>query len=427
MSVQFGGLISGLDTNQLISQLTEIERRPVRQLQARREGIQQDLTRISRLSSAMNSLGQAFDTLADPARSTPFAAKSSHPEALSVTATGDATPGTYQVEIVQRAQTALQRSTGFNNESVRAGTLEISVFGEESVTIDIAEGASLEAVRDQINETGLDVQASIINTGTGQFLNITSTRDGAPLPDGSGSPLPAALSIQEVSSGVDGQALGFSTIRAGQNAQISIDELLVERSSNRFSDVIDGVEFNLLQDSQESIEVEIVQDTEAVMENLKKLTDQYNATIAIIKDLSSPGTRQILAAQLRGVFTDQASQLGLTFTRTGDMQIDTSAFDAGRVDPSEILTLVGGTDGLAASMNQTLAAYTSSDGILSINRQSLEDNTRSLDRQIERREKQVENFAVRTRRRFSQLEQALLRMQDSQVSLQNIIPFQSNP
>lgn len=313
MTAQIGGLTSTMIVSQIISQLADHARTPAENsgpsLGRTRES-EQELNRISQFGVAMNALAQQVEKLAEPAKHLSRVANVSAEKVLGVRITGKAELKSYAVEILQRAESAHQRSRSFSGESVRAGRLEISVFGERSASVEISAGATLEGVGDQINQAGLAVRASILRTGSEKYLNLVAARSGAPQSGAAEGAEARALVVEEFSTGRFGQGLGFSTVREGQNARLVINGEIIERSSNTINVVIEGVELSLLQQQSEIIEVEIAPDPAQVLENLEKLTEQYNATVKLIQEMSGRSLREIMLAQLHAHFDEKLSELG---------------------------------------------------------------------------------------------------------------------
>jgi flagellar hook-associated protein 2 len=98
------GLASGLDTEEIIRKLMEIERAQVKRLEARKADLQADKNAWKDIGTRLNNLLGALTPLKLQSTFTGMTATSSKPEALSATATADASPGTYRIWIKQLAQ-----------------------------------------------------------------------------------------------------------------------------------------------------------------------------------------------------------------------------------------------------------------------------------------------------------------------------------
>jgi flagellar capping protein FliD len=114
MGVSFGGFNSGLPVNDIISQLMEIERRPINQIRGRIQKVQSDQSEYGKLESVMKRLqGSIKKITADSVIDTNlFQAKkpsSSDETVLTATAGANASLQTYNVEI-KRLATASQAS-----------------------------------------------------------------------------------------------------------------------------------------------------------------------------------------------------------------------------------------------------------------------------------------------------------------------------
>ena len=114
MAFGVSGLISGIDTDSLVSQLVAASAQP-RQVIARQKAVLEDkkdafATLSSRLSSLKTSL-EDIDTEAEFRSST---GTSGNEDVVGVTVAGDAAVGTFSVKVNQRAQSALYLSGGFD-------------------------------------------------------------------------------------------------------------------------------------------------------------------------------------------------------------------------------------------------------------------------------------------------------------------------
>lgn len=167
MAFQVGGLASGLDTQSLIEQLMQLERRPISVLQKRKDD-------LSRSNSAFQSLNTRLATLQSKASDLLLeknlkakSATSSDSNIVSATAGAGAAAGTYQIKVNQLATATSVGSSGAlasaatgattlanvkpaNTTAITTGTFTI---GGATITINNT-GATLQEVVDAINGTG---------------------------------------------------------------------------------------------------------------------------------------------------------------------------------------------------------------------------------------------------------------------------------
>ena len=123
-----GGLVSGLDTNSIISQLLEVERRPILQLQQKEAAFQVELSAYGSVQSSLESLQSAVESLRTSNDFAQFSASSQNTDLVTATANASAAIGSHRVTVQQLAQAHKLHSTGFADaEAVGAGTLHLQV------------------------------------------------------------------------------------------------------------------------------------------------------------------------------------------------------------------------------------------------------------------------------------------------------------
>ena len=130
MSFQAGGLVSGLNTNQIIEQLVQIDRIPITKLQTKKSGFNSQISAIGRVKSSINTLISAAKDLDTADEVLALTATSSQETAFTATALGSAANGSYAIEVMDLAVAAKKRSVAFddsNAAAVQAGTLTFSV------------------------------------------------------------------------------------------------------------------------------------------------------------------------------------------------------------------------------------------------------------------------------------------------------------
>jgi len=180
MSITFGGLATGLDTNSIVEQLMAIERQPIDRLEKDREWFSSRQTaymtfdnKLREFASSIKNLGSSDDLLQKSVTST-------SKDYVSVNATPEALPGSsYQVEVVSLAQVQKDVSRGYADKmasSFGTGDLTLAVGDDEAVTITIDEtNNSLYGVMQAINAADAGVSAAIINDGTDSPYRLVLT------------------------------------------------------------------------------------------------------------------------------------------------------------------------------------------------------------------------------------------------------------
>jgi len=113
MAISVGGIISGMDTESIITQLLTLEAKPILNLQQKEADFQVELTAYGSLKSVLNSLKSAAEGLDTTTELTGFTATSSDTDLVTVTADSSATAGTHNITVDQLAQVHKLKSTAF--------------------------------------------------------------------------------------------------------------------------------------------------------------------------------------------------------------------------------------------------------------------------------------------------------------------------
>ena len=187
--VSVGGLASGLDTNGIINQLIELERRPITSLQADIAELQQVQATFTGLATNFASLNAASASLALDSLNAPTVAVGTGTEtALTVTADSTAVVGSHDILISQLATSSRLASQGFADSdstpiSGVAGnfTIQSGTSGAQ-ISIAVTTSSTMEDLAQGINAADGDITASIIQDGTNALssrLVLTSSQTGS--------------------------------------------------------------------------------------------------------------------------------------------------------------------------------------------------------------------------------------------------------
>lgn len=106
------GIVSGMDTGSLISQLMQLERAPQLRLQTQRAGVEKVLAALRALNTKIAAVGDAAKVLTGPKGWQPATATSSDPTRLAVAVTAGAAPATFSFTVTRLAAAASAVSSG---------------------------------------------------------------------------------------------------------------------------------------------------------------------------------------------------------------------------------------------------------------------------------------------------------------------------
>lgn len=279
--VTFGGLASGLDTNHLIDQLVKMERQPIERKEKQIEKLEQTKDDWRDINMRLRHLRQTVGPLLDKNAILNKQAHSSDPAVVSAVAQPTAEDGTYEITVNQLAthhrvvSGSHVEDLGLGAETVNdalglEGTFQF-VAGEEedNIVIEVKESDSLASIRDRINSSVADVEASIIDG----YLILRSTVSGEEgameVVDGDG--------ILEQLSILDSEGNFIEELEA-QDVVFNINGVTVQRPINAVDDLIDGVTFHLESaDPEQTVIVQVAADVESPVNALAAFVEQYNS------------------------------------------------------------------------------------------------------------------------------------------------------
>lgn len=348
------GLITGLDTTQIVSQLMAIERRGLTRLEEQQRRYDARLSAWNDIGAKLDGLRSALDALTGVNPLALFAATTSNPSVLTATASSSAQVGSTTLQVSALAVAHQLASQGFASSSsvVDAGTVTIgggmSAIGVTAVRANgIADGAHTVAVRDvsgssaTITVDGTDYAVTFAPGGTVDAGGITftvgagglaagsakvavaTTSAGATLSDlasaitrvggpataqvidtGSGT-TPWRLVVSATATGTAGAltvdlngftglGAGLSELRAAADATLTMGTLTITRSTNTIDDLIPGVTLKLASAAPGTdVTVQVTRDTDAIVKKVATLVDALNEVVKAEKryDYYDPATK----------------------------------------------------------------------------------------------------------------------------------------
>lgn len=435
-NVQFGGLITGLDTKSLISGLVAAERQPIDTLQNQKIVLQARQGIYGALVSALGGLKSAAQSLSLADDFNQRTAESSDSTVLTASADSTAQIGDNTIVVDSLAKAQSIQSTGFAGvtDAVGTGTLTLHVGANTTtVTID-ATNNTLAGLQSAINKSGARVNASIVNVGSSaapDYRLVIQSKDTG---------IANAVTVSgTLTGGTDPFAGGGTVVQAAADALLSINGLTIRRSANTISDVLPGVTLVLrkegnhdgtIDSADASANVTVSQDNDAITDAVSKFVDSYNSVNKIVNDQFSlnPDTKRqgTLAgdASLRGVISRLRSELsapggvgvglkylsdiGINFEKDGSLTLDDNklkhALDTDPKGVSDLFALV--QNGVGKRIPDAVDDFVSSvDGILTFRQKDIQDNLDRIDQDVAREEARVTALQDRLTQQFSALEQ----------------------
>lgn len=381
---------------------------------------------VGSLRSALTVFQNAMKKLNDSTAPSfnAYAATSANESVVKVTSGNSAVPGSYSVVVNQLAtgsKVASQQFIGGSTSSISEGELTISQGAGKSYKVNVASGATLESVRDQINkELGAQgISANIVNADGGARLVLSSSSTGKDTDLSlSGIPELEIDGTQQMTGGGAGYITGLA-----QDAELTIDGLTVKSAKNTIENAVSGMKLELTGVSPKAsgvgspTSVTVAQDNDGLKKSIQAFVDAYNTLQNSITSLTStsrdandnlvlgpltndPTTRS-LVGDIRKVLSEVGagdqlttlSQLGINTTKEGTLEFNSTKFMSAMNDKklgSEVQELFTGTNGLFERMSKAIDPYNATDGSLATRKASLdkvaknlEDQQAALDRRTE--------------------------------------------
>lgn len=287
MSVSLSGLVSGINVQQLISNLSAAYQQPIMVLESQQQSYQTTLSAWGTLQSSLSSLQSSMSSLQNLSSVNNRSVSLSNNNAATATVSANAATGSYSLSNIVLAQSQSIYSQDFSSASsgaVGTGTLQIQV-GSGAVT-NVAIGSSnntLDGIASAINKANTGVNAAVVYDGTGYRLTLTGTGTGASSAFSvTTSGATGSLANLSYSSGSSGMTLS----QAAQNAGVSINGLAVTSASNTISGAIPGVSLNLLQASG-STTLQVSASNSAFVGAVQSFTTAFNKTMGTINQLTA--------------------------------------------------------------------------------------------------------------------------------------------
>ena len=440
----FSGLASGLDTDQIVTQLVKLERQPIARLEDRKSDMRSMSQRFENVRNLMRTLGDKVRDLDSSSDVLSSKASSSDEKIVKASAAGGASIGSFGIEVLSLARPERTYSDVFASKTdtglFGSGQFSIQVGSGSAATIDVDANDSLETLAAKINSSDAKVTAGIIFDGTGYRLQVSSEESG----------LANALTFSEDAGVSLGLSKASNEAVAASDAVFKIDGITMTRGSNSVADAIPGVTLtlNATSGTQGPTTVSIERDPEALGDKLDAFVKAYNAVAdAVNKEFAFTGTAKTgnslagdstlrtLQSRIRDDVMGSVSglsgnlqrltDLGVEIAKDGKLSLDEEKLkSAVAKDPNGVADLLAGkpdgsVEGLMKRFAKTIDTYTrTGDGVLSTRIDGYSSRMRDLDSRIDDMERRLDKYEERMRARFAAMENVISGLvgQGSQLS-----------
>jgi len=430
--------LSGLPLTDLLDSLQKNENQVLAVIQDRQTAAQSKLTAYGKLKDAIASFQKAADTVRGTDAFGAIAVKSGS-DAISATATNQAIPGQYSIDVTQLATSQTLVYAGQTDRTAAIGTdgtLSITLQNGETRTLDLTgQDTSLNGLAKAINaDKDLGLNATVVNDGSGTpyRLLLTTSETGAQNAVTSIS-VSGNTELNDFLQYAGADAANVTQGQAAQDAKLTINGIDISSATNTITNVIDGVTLTLNQTTTSAASLNLTQDSSVAKKSIQDFVNAYNSLLGTIDTLTSYNVDSQTSSALTGdsvtrsvqtrmrdaisgafdaVQGTNLSQIGITTDyKTGKLQIDDAKLDAALADNTEgVKSLFAGDDGIGKRVSTTADSFIKFDGALTSATDGMNKTIADIKKQYDATADRIQQRMDTYRAQFTQLDAMVTQM-----------------
>ncbi|MDX9700508.1 MAG: flagellar filament capping protein FliD [Rhodocyclaceae bacterium] len=443
-SLAVSGLGSGLDVNGIVSQLMELERRPLAALDTKEASVQAKISAFGSLRGSLSTLQNAIAGLKLPNDAnaldfySTYKGTVSDESVASITASDGTVPGKYSLEVDKLAQEHRIISAG--GTSIGTGTLQISLGTADgtlnkTTTIDIASG-NLNSVRDAINGANAGVTAAVVNGENGPQLVLTGNETGE-------RQFIHLSGVSGLEYSPAGSSTDFTEQQAAQNAELKLNGIAISSESNKVTSALEGVTLELKKTTptDEPVRMELTRDTSSINRALERMVTSFNEFHQLSRELggynaeTNKGGTLLGDSALRGVDGKLRSMLssvpdslssgaamrtlsdiGISLQKDGTLKLDTDRLN--KALETDFAAVADVAAAYGKSMDATITGMIGSNGLITGRTDGLKRSEESIGKQRETLERRLVDIEARYKAQFVALDSLVSGMMQTSDYLQ---------
>jgi flagellar hook-associated protein 2 len=260
---------SGIDVQSTVDQLMSLQKAPLTQMQRQQTKLQSQSSALTDIQTKLQSLETVIQELGNFTGS--MAARSvtsSQSSAVNATATSSAAISQHQISVDHIANGSSWYSNPFiASKTFSAGSFVFKLGSNQAVTINVAQGDTLQTVAKTINSQNAGITANVITDANGSRLTLISNNTGQ---------------SNEISVSGDSVGFGFQESVAAKNASLTVDGVQIASASNVLTTVISGVTLTLNGATNGTAAVSVQADTSQAEQSVRNFVSAYNSAIQAI-------------------------------------------------------------------------------------------------------------------------------------------------
>lgn len=426
---------NAIDFNQILEAVMQQERLPVTQLESQKKVVDAQKSAFSTLATRLAALESAAEALRAAEAFDGTKGIVSDSTKLSLSASGTAPAGTYELKVNALARSQVSLSTPVASADVvvaRSGSITVG----SGASIDVPpEGLTLQQLATTINAAdGGNVNASVVRTDGGYALMLTGRATGA----ANGFTVTSSL------AGGD-QSIAITQQRAATDASVELNGVNITSDTNTFSDVIAGASFTALQETSNPVIVTITASNDSIKSLVEKLSIAFKDVKGFLEDQQAAslrgeannlgrdplvrGLRSSLAGILNAGYANggtyaSLAQVGFSLSRSGDLEFDAAKFEeALTTDKASVKELFRGSDGTGGvfgALASAVARYTDAGGLVPNAQERLTNQSRKISDRISMMEARLELRRQTLQREYIAADQAIAQLNAQKSSLTSL-------
>ncbi len=435
------GVSSGINYDNLISGLMQLQRQPITRLQSKQSACNQKISVYNQISSKLSALKSTADKLRTTSNFYAKTASVSDPTIMTATAGSSTAAGNYTIGVhsvagkislaseEKEVHSGVASTTTVINSSGSGKVFQYTYAGTQR-TLTVEEGATLEGLRDLINNDSGNpgVTAAIFYDGSNYRLSLTGNSTGSTKTIS----IDAGTTLDGTGT-VDFRSSTFTQSKTASDAKFSIDGIDITSSSNTISDVISGVTLTLKKESTSSVTVSITNDTSTISQNIQAFVNAYNDVVSYVSanstydsttkkggPLFGESTPKDIANRMRGLITSRVTglpedmrtfaQIGISTNRDGTLTLNSSTLNIKLSSDLEGVAdiFTDSSSGIAKQAYDYIDNVTDTiDGAVTIRTKGLNSTVKDISDDIAKLEQRMDRIEQDLRRQFAGLESLL--------------------
>ncbi|MDF9409139.1 flagellar filament capping protein FliD [Pelotomaculum isophthalicicum JI] len=293
--IQIGGIVSGFDTQSLITALTENDKKPLTLMQDKKDRLAATQSAWKDVNTRLTNLRSTVTQLKMSATFNSKTATSGDEKVFTASASTSAAAGSYQIKVNKLAEynryasssaatiTGNSSATSSTALGLTGGFTFKSADSTSTGSITVTSTDTLSSIQQKINNANAGVTASIVENS----LVIKSNTMGAK----------GQITLTDAGGGTAFTDLGLTQTTAAQDAEIVYEGMTITRGTNSISDVISGVTLNLVGVSTTNVSLTVATDTTKASDAIKAFVEQYNSLMDFIAEKTAVDPQDTLSTR----------------------------------------------------------------------------------------------------------------------------------